>query len=186
MESNIQPFDWQRMFLGDLPLLFILEIIFRTLVMYSYMLLVARYIGKRGIAQITPFEFIIVIILGSAAGDPMFYPDVPLIYGIVVLTTVVVLEKLMEYISNKSKSVETFIESKPTLVVNNGKIVNKALELEKVSRDELLMQLRMKGVLYIDNVKKAYLEPSGKLSVFQNSDIKQSKKFNTLPKETDS
>lgn len=180
MPSDIKPFDMQRMFLGDLPTLFLLEIVFRTGFMYIYMLLIARFIGKRGIAQITPFEFIIVIILGSAAGDPMFYPDVPLIYGIVVLTTVVILEKSMEYLSNKYKKLETFIESEPTLVIKDGEIIKKALEIEKVSRDELLMQLRMKGVLYIDSVKKAFLEPSGKLSVFQDQSVK-SKNHTTLP-----
>jgi len=55
--QSIQPFDWHRIFLGDeLGLLFLLEIVFRTVVMYGYALIFARAIGKRGVGQISPFE----------------------------------------------------------------------------------------------------------------------------------
>ncbi len=89
-----------RIFLGNESFLFFLEIIFRTTIMYVYMLCAIRYVGKRGMGQLSPFEFLIVILLGSAGGDSMFYPDVPLLHAILTITVVVLLQKLLNYIVN--------------------------------------------------------------------------------------
>ena len=182
MEQSIQPFDLHRMFLGDMPILFMLEVVFRTAFMYGYTLLAARFIGKRGLGQLTPFEFIVVIVLGSAAGDPMFYPDVPLLHGVAVLTTVVILERFLGYLTRKSTKARTFIESTPALVISNGEMNTKVLEEEQINEEEIRMQLRMQGVEDVARVKKAYLEPSGKLSIFQKKRDKSRRKKPTDPK----
>ena len=74
MEDPIVPFDLMRMFFGTDPALFYLEIVFRTFVIYAYALLLIRWVGGRGIAQMSVVEFLLVIALGSAVGDAMFYP----------------------------------------------------------------------------------------------------------------
>lgn len=163
----MQPFDWYRIFLGDLSPLFTLEIVFRTTFMYLFTVLMARMIGKRGMAQITPFEFIIVIILGSATGDPMLYPNVPLIHGMAIISTIVVLERIYAYISQKSLKVEELVESNPALIIRQGKILKGTLEEASFSKENLMMELRQHGITDIGYVKEAYLEPSGKLSVFK-------------------
>ncbi|QQS44266.1 DUF421 domain-containing protein [Candidatus Roizmanbacteria bacterium] len=163
----MQPFDWYRIFIGDLSLLFTLEIVFRTAFMYLFTVLMARLIGKRGMAQITPFEFIVVIVLGSATGDPMLYPNVPLIHGMAIVTTIVVLEQGYAYISQKSEKIEEYVESSPTLIIKKGQILKGTLEEVSFSKENLMMQLRQQGITDLGYVKEAYLEPSGKLSVFK-------------------
>jgi hypothetical protein len=71
--QEYQGFDLERMFIGEFSPVLLAEIAVRTVVMYVYALAVVRFIGKRGLGQVTPFEFVIVIALGSATGDPMFY-----------------------------------------------------------------------------------------------------------------
>ena len=88
MQDVIQPFDLQRMFFGMQPPLFYLEIAVRTLVIYAWGLLLLRWLGSRTIGQLSTVEFLLVIALGSAVGDPMFYPDVPVFYGMAVITVV--------------------------------------------------------------------------------------------------
>lgn len=166
MQESMQAFDWYRIFLGNLSPLFILEIAFRTAFMYLFTVLMARMIGKRGMAQLTPFEFIIVIVLGSATGDPMLYPNVPLIYGMAIVTTIVLMEKIYAFFSQKYGAIERFIESKPTLLISKGAIVKKNLEEVAYSKENLMMQLREHGIDDIGRVKEAYLEPSGSLSLF--------------------
>lgn len=73
--------------------LFYCEIALRTVVMYGYTLFLTRMVGQGGIGQIGPFEFVLVIAVGSAAGDPMFYPDVGLAQGILVITMVILLHR---------------------------------------------------------------------------------------------
>ena len=82
--SALIMFYWKRMFLGDEPPLFLIEILFRTLVIYAYTFILLRWLGSRTIGQLSTIEFLLVIALGSAVGDAMFYPDVPLVHALLV------------------------------------------------------------------------------------------------------
>ena len=182
--QTIIAFDLHRMFVGDAPLLFLLEIVARTVIMYLYTLFVARFIGKRGMGQLTPFEFIVVIVLGSAAGDPMFYADVPLLHGFVVLTVVVALEKLINHLTNVSRKAEAVIESTPSIVIREGSVLDAAVKQEGISMQELLMELRMHGVKNVGEVQYAFWEPSGKLSVLRYPEGKEREGMTTIPPHT--
>lgn len=166
----VQAFDLHRMFLGDQSLLYLGEIVVRTCVMYLYALFVARFIGKRGMGQMTPLEYIIVIALGSATGDAMFYPEVPLLHGMLVLTVVAILQYAIERISRKNRNIAVVIESAPALLIKDGTLNETLLGKERMNEQEFLMHLRQHGVRYIEDVERAYLEPSGQLSVFRYPD----------------
>ena len=75
-QAQIIAFDWHRLWIGDLTPWFMLEVCFRTAVMFVWLLLMIRVIGKRGVGQFSVLELSIVVALGSAAGNPMFYADV--------------------------------------------------------------------------------------------------------------
>jgi uncharacterized membrane protein YcaP (DUF421 family) len=166
-ETATHSFDLYRIFIGDQPPIFFVEILFRTVVMYLYVLLVLRLMGKRGMGQLSPFEFTIIIALGSAVGDPMFYPEVPLLHCLAVVTVVVAMTRFVTYLSNRSEAVEDFLEGQPRCIVSDGELDLKALDGERFSREELFMLLREKGVRQLGQVQRAYLEPSGGVSAFQ-------------------
>src|SRR5687768_8186714 len=94
-EEQIRVFDFQRIFLGDLPLEFALEVAFRTAFMFAFTVILVRLLGKRGMGQLSPFELVIIIALGSSVGDPMFYPDVPLFHAMVVVTVIVISQRAL-------------------------------------------------------------------------------------------
>jgi uncharacterized membrane protein YcaP (DUF421 family) len=166
-ETAQHSFDLYRIFLGDQPLGFFLEIMFRTVVMYLYVLLLLRLLGKRGMGQLSPFEFTIIIALGSAVGDPMFYPEVPLLHCLAVVTLVVAMTRFVTYLSNRSENVEKFLEGQPCCVVEDGVLNLKSIDGERFSREELFMLLREKGVSQLGQVRRAYVEPSGGISAFR-------------------
>lgn len=169
--EEIEAFDLQRMFLGeDFSGLLLLEVAFRTAFMYVSALLLVRFIGKRGLGQISPFEYLIVIAMGSAAGDPMFYADVPLVHGVLVLAAIVLLQKGLISLSGRSEAVNHFVESVPALLIRDGEVLEMALAREGLARDELFDKLREAGVTNTSQVRLAYLEPSGNLSVFRVPD----------------
>ena len=167
---DIQPFDWQRIFIGDAPLLFLLEIAFRTFFMYVFTLLLVRVIGKRGLTQLSPFEYMIIIVLGSAAGDPTFYPDVPLTHAMVVMVAVVILQKLLELLTEKNRPLEIAVEGQMRRLVRDGQVLEPALRAEGLSKTELYAELRSEGVECMGQVRFAYLEPSGWVSVLRDED----------------
>ncbi len=170
MEEATHSFDLYRIFIGDQPPVFFVEILFRTMVMYLYVLLVLRLMGKRGMGQLSPFEFTIIIALGSAVGDPMFYPEVPLLHCLAVVTVVVAMTRFITYLSNRSEAIEDFLEGQPCCIVDDGELNLKAIDGERFSREELFMLLRERGVRQLGQVQRAYLEPSGGVSAFRAKD----------------
>lgn len=155
------------MFIGDAPWLFLLEIAFRTLVMYGWLLLLLRIVGRRGLAQLSIVEFAIVIALGSAVGDAPFYPDVPLLHAMLVVAVVVGLQWSVAQLINRSEQVETFMEGRPTLVVEGGLVNLEGLKAVSLSTEELFERLRLAGVAQLGEVRFAFVEQGGNLSLFR-------------------
>ena len=158
--------ELERIFLGDLTWIAVLEILLRTAVLYLYTLVLIRLVGKRGLGQLSPFELLIIVALGSAVGDPMFYPEVPVLSGLVVITAVVALERLLVWLTERNQTIENLIESVPVCVVADGNLVQENLDKEDLSKHEIQMLLRLEGVENLGDVRRAYLEPTGKVSVF--------------------
>jgi len=164
--SAIQPFDLYRIFIGDLPWTFTLEIVFRTVIVYLYTLLLVRWLSQRAVGQLSLIEFLLVIALGSAVGDPMFYPDVPLLHALTVITAVVLINRGIDRLLSRSARFERFIEGVPIQLVKDGLIDHRALEKLLLNRDELFQNLRIAGVENVGAVRQAYMEQNGQLSVF--------------------
>lgn len=178
---EISPFDLQRIFIGEHPPFFLLEIVFRTAVIYGYTLLATRFMGKRGMGQITTFEFVVIIALGSAVGDPMLYADVPLIYGIIVVTVIVLMQKVLNDTTNIFPKFEEVVEGKTIQIISEGKVIEGALHIESMSMPELFMELRMKGIKNTGEIEFAYLEPTGEFSIFKYPEGKEREGVSILP-----
>lgn len=181
-------FDWLRIILGapeTADALFYLEVIFRTTVMYLYTIFLARMVGHDAIGQIGPFEFVLVIAVGSAAGDPMFYPDVGILQGILVITIVILLHRLTGAVLQRSKRIESMVEGDPTLIIADGKILQDALGSGSLTERELLALLRVEGVRDIGEIERAYFENNGRLSIFRFANSKSRKSRSTMPAEVE-
>jgi uncharacterized membrane protein YcaP (DUF421 family) len=163
--------DLYRMFFGEADTAnwpFYLEVVLRTVVMYLYTIFLARMVGQGGIGQIGPFEFVLVIAVGSAAGDPMFYPEVGLLQGILVITIVILLHRATGYVLERHRNLEEATEGRPLLVLEDGKVREEVLGSGTVTRRELFALLRLKGIRNTGEVECAFLEPSGSLSIFRH------------------
>jgi len=165
-DTPIQPFDLHRIFLGDLPWHFTLEVVFRTVIIYLFALLLIRWLSHRAVGQLSLVEFLLVIALGSAVGDPMFYPDVPLLHAMVVMTVIVLLNRGLDQLIAHNKDAEELIEGTPKRLIHHGRIDYKQLEALTINHDELFQYLRLQGVEQLGEVRAAYMEQNGKVSLF--------------------
>lgn len=168
--AAIVPFDLQRMFVGDHPLLFHLEIVVRTLIVYGYSLVLLRWLGSRTIGQLSTIEFLLVIALGSAVGDPMFYPDVPLVHALVVVTVVVLANRGLDILVARSKIAERVIDGEPQELIDSGTLSKKFLDSTALGLSEVFQQLRQHGIEHLGQVRAAYIEPDGKVAAFKAGD----------------
>ena len=140
-----------------------------------------RVLGKRGLGQLSGFDLVIIVALGAAVGDPMFQEEVPLIKGMLVISAVVALERILVKVTDRSQTAERLVESTPVLLVRDGVVLTDALDREDLSQDEVFMRLREEGVESLGEVKRAYLETSGNISVLKKS--RPSSGLSILPAE---
>lgn len=169
MES-VEVFDFYRIFIGSRQsFAYLLEVIFRTIIMFSWMLLNIRFLDKRTLGQLTPFEFLITLVLGSSSSNPMYRAEIPILPAMTAVTTIVLLEKLLVAWGQKSRAAKQVTRGEPALLIENGKIIGREHEKQSISREELLERLRGEGIEDVAQVKYAILETSGKLSVISYS-----------------
>ena len=167
MDGTIVAFDVQRMLIGDAPLSFHFEILFRTIVVYAYALVLLRWLGSRTIGQLSTVEFLLVIALGSAVGDPMFYPDVPLLHALLVVTIVVVANKGLDMLIAASKAAERVVDGEPMRLIDKGVISQRFIEAQALGHSEMFQLLRRHGIKHLGEVRAAYVEPNGEVTVFR-------------------
>lgn len=167
MQEPIQPFDWQRMLIDQFPLTYLGEVAFRTVFMFVVLLTALTVSGKREVRQLSIYELVLLIGLGSAAGDPMFYHDVPLASAVVVFVVIMGCYKLTTYISDRNKLVRETLEGKPVYVIEEGCILTQNFDREDMGIDELFSYLRVEGIEHLGQIRTAILEPNGQLSVFR-------------------
>ena len=181
MNPTFHVFDFKRIFIGDGPPLFLLEIVFRTLIMYAYSIFLLRMLGKRGMGQLSTLELAIIICFGSAVGDPMIGAEIPIVYGVVAITTVALLQVGLERVINNHRPLERIMEGEPNLVVNNGIVIVDALKKENLSHEDLFRVLRGKDVQQLGEINKAFFETSGQITVWFHSPKNIRKGLSILP-----
>ena len=168
MKPDITVFDWRRMLLGDPPLPYMVEIGLKILIIFALLLLVLRLLGKHGQQNLSPMQHLLMIALGSAAGDALLYPDVPIAYAAVILLGVTAVTLGVEFLSERFRPVRDYVESRPRILVKDGEIHWHALNSERTTRRELFAELRIKGARSLSQVDFAILEVTGDISVFLN------------------
>jgi uncharacterized membrane protein YcaP (DUF421 family) len=168
MDTEVRPLDWFRMLLGEAPLLYYAEVALRVVMLFAMLLLVLRLLGKREHDNLSPMQQMLMIALGSAAGDVMIYPQIPIGYALLVLIGMSVLTILLERTAAAFRPVRDYVESRPRVLVKDGEVDFDALGRERTSERELSAALRAKGAVALAQVDLAVLEVTGAISVVLN------------------
>jgi len=150
----------------------------RAIVLYIIVLIVMRFMGKREIGQLQPFELVISIMIADLASTPMSEIGIPISNGIIPILGLLVMHLIISFINMKSIKGREIICGKPRILIYRGKIDENALTREKFTISELEERLRGKDVMNLADVEYAILETNGEISVIQ----KPSKR-NTIPED---
>lgn len=159
-------FDWQRMLLDDFPLLFLGEVALRALFAFVAVFLFLKVSGRRGIRQLSLFELVVILTLGSAAGDVSFYDDVPLLPILVVFLSLFLLYRLTVLAMSRSTRFSEWMEGKPVTIIKDGLYELNSLDHLNISSDEFFMELRQRGVEHLGQVRLGILEIDGDVSLY--------------------
>jgi uncharacterized membrane protein YcaP (DUF421 family) len=165
LKSNSE-FTWKELLMGGEEWSFLPETVLRTLIMFIVIMISLRLLGKRGVKQLSVFELVVIIGLGSAAGDPMFYKDVGIVPALVVFSMIVILYTSITYFIGKNRDFEALVEGKPVRLIKNGVFAIDNFKKEPLGEYEFFAELRMQGVSQLGQIEEAILESSGNISLF--------------------
>lgn len=151
----------------------IIALVGRTAILWLTALVVFRLMGKRTLGKMGPFDYAVAIMIGEAVAIGMEDTHAPLINAIAITFALGVLQWLLTWFNLRFRWLEKLTQGVPTSLIVNGQIQEEAMRTQRMSKPDLLMELRQNDV-QLKDVKEARLEPTGKVSVQQKSSLSQS------------
>ena len=145
----------------------------RSIILYVFVLIIMRIMGKREISQLQPFEFVISMMIANLATIPMEEVGIPLLYGLIPILGLLITHIILSIANLKSMRLRGLICGIPRIVIHRGKIVEEALRKESMSLNELEERLRAYGITNIGDVEYAILETNGQLSIIEKPEKRQ-------------
>jgi uncharacterized membrane protein YcaP (DUF421 family) len=158
--------DWHRVLLGEVNVGFLGEVAARTLMAYIVVFLFLKIAGRRGVRQLSLFELVVILTLGSAAGDVTFYEDVPILPVLMVFIAMISFYRLTTFLIERSSRFGEWLEGKPFLIIRDGVFELAALQSGNITHAEFLMELRLRGVEHLGQVRLGILEVNGDVSLY--------------------
>lgn len=157
----------------------------RTIILYLLIIAGVRLMGKRQVGELEPSELVLALLIADLAAVPMQDFGIPLLTGIIPILTLLCITMIISVLSMKSVTFRALLCGRPSIIVENGKLHQREMIKNRFTVDELMEELRMKGVTDISTVKYAILETNGQISVLPFADQKPpaAKDVNVLPQE---
>ncbi len=149
---------FDHMFLLPLP---ILEKLLRPAIVYLVLVLLLRLFGKRELAQLNPFDLVVLLSLSNTVQNAIIGDDNSVTGGLIGAFSLLAINWLVVRVLFRSRKLTKVIEGRATVLVTNGQIDQRALQRESLSREELLDVIHRQGFEDFDQVRRCELEPNG-------------------------
>jgi uncharacterized membrane protein YcaP (DUF421 family) len=145
-----------------------MDIALRGIVLYAFIVLVMRVIGRRELSSMTPFDLVLVIILGDAVQQGLTQDDYSVTGAIIAVATIASLQVFTSYLSFRSRRARKILEGQPIVLIERGALVEENLKRERMTRDEVAEEMRQQQLESLDDVKWGILESNGSISFIEN------------------
>lgn len=147
-----------------------MDIVGRGVVVFIFLFLLMRIMGKRELSSLEPFDLILLIILGDAVQQGLTQDDYSLTGAMLAVGTIAVLQIATSYANFKFPRVRSVIDGQPLVIVQDGKPIEKNLHRERLTMDDLAVAARREGIGKLDDVAWAVIESSGTISFIKKSE----------------
>ena len=148
-------------------------ILFRTILIYVMLIIAMRLMGKRQIGELEISDFITTLLISEIAALPITEPEIPFLHAIVPIIILLTVEVSVSMILATSPKLKTLLTARPTTLIKDGVINQKAMRDARLSFDELFSELRSQSIDDISQIKYAILEQNGKITVTQKARYRQ-------------
>ena len=144
-----------------------MEIVVRATVIYFFLWLVTRGVGKRELAEMTAFELILLVTMGDLVQQGVTQEDMSLIGAMLAIGTMAFWIVVFAYVTWRSAAARPVFEGLPVVIVRDGEPIDEFLRLERVTLDEVKEEARQQGIAEVSEIRLCVLEPDGKFSFLQ-------------------
>src|SRR5215210_1744556 len=142
-----------------------MDLVIRAAVVFFFILLITRMIGRRELSSLEPFDLIMLVVIGDLVQQGVTQSDYSITGALIVISTIAVLTALMAFVNFRFRPLRRVLEGQPVVLVENGRVVERNLRRERLTREELEAEGRQQQVTSIDDMRWAVLETSGQISV---------------------
>jgi uncharacterized membrane protein YcaP (DUF421 family) len=143
-----------------------MDAVVRALAIYVILMLIFRISGKRSLAQITTFDFVLLLVIGEATQQALLGDDFSITNATIIIVTLVGADIGLSLIQQRFPRLDPWLEDVPLLLVENGKVIQERLDKSRISETEILQAARTtQGLERMDQVKYAVLERTGEISI---------------------
>jgi uncharacterized membrane protein YcaP (DUF421 family) len=140
--------------------------VLRATLVYVFLLVIFRIMGKRTLAQITTFDFVLILIIGEATQQALLGNDFSIINAWIVIATLMFLELGLSLLKSRWPTLDRVMESHPLVIVQDGRVLEERIRHERVDVNDVLTAARERhGLERLDQIKYAVLERSGGISI---------------------
>jgi uncharacterized membrane protein YcaP (DUF421 family) len=153
--------DWLRIFIGDVPGIFYLELIIRAAIIYFILMVSIRLMGKRMSSELSRNEMAAVVSLAAAIGVPLMNPDRGLLPVLIIAGVIICAQMLIAWLATKSERFEEISQDRASLLVKDGVLQLKSMQRTRITKERLFAELRCNEIKQLGAVKRLYLEAGG-------------------------
>jgi uncharacterized membrane protein YcaP (DUF421 family) len=146
-----------------------MDLVVRAVIVFFFVLVLTRVIGRRELSQLAPFDLILLIILGDALQQGLTQDDYSVTGAVLIVGTFALLQVLMSWLSYRFPPVRPVLEGEPLIVVEDGKPIDKNLKRERITLEDLMESARLHEIRSLDEVQWAVLERNGEISFLKKS-----------------
>ena len=141
-----------------------MDLVFRTVYVFVLIFIVTRAVGRRELSSMEPFDMILLVVIGDLVQQGVTQSDYSLTGATTVISTIALLTVLTAWLSYRVRRLRPVLEGEPVVLVVDGEVLQRNLERERMTREELEAEARLQQISSLDQVRFAVLETNGKIS----------------------
>jgi uncharacterized membrane protein YcaP (DUF421 family) len=146
-----------------------MDLVLRAVAVFFFIFLLTRIIGKRELSSLEPFDLILLIVLGDAVQQGLTQDDYSVTGAIIAVSTLALLQVFTSYLSFRVPFLRLVLEGEPTIIVQDGKPIERTLKRERLTVEEIAAEARQQQISSLDDVQWAVLETNGSISFIEKS-----------------
>jgi uncharacterized membrane protein YcaP (DUF421 family) len=147
-----------------------MDIVLRATALFAIAFLLLRLLGKRELGQMTPFEFIVLIVVGDLIQQGVTQNDFSVTAATLAIGTFAFWGVVLSWISYLFRPAERLLDGEPRVLIRDGVLLERNLKHDRLTRNEIESEMRLAGIASISDVAWAMLETNGKMSFIRRSD----------------